>query len=200
VGFTFFGPRGGAYSSAATSTFVGQGSFSIMVSIYLFVISIIGLILLMACLSETWLGANGHYRVAWGTSLLAAASFVVGWGLYFAPSVSLISGGPPIDPAISYTFFSAGLIVLFGVGGVLLGIALLTLALGGQDAPVWARAFSALTGLAAIVTWAFLLLSHWSPNQWLPVPFYVVVLWGLVLGGWLLVSSPGLGGRTKTAP
>jgi hypothetical protein len=38
---------------------------------------------------------------------------------------------------------------------------------------------------------AFLVVSHWSANQWLPVPFYIVILWGLVIGIWLLVSPPG---------
>jgi len=190
VGFTFFGPKGGHYSAAEIANFVAQSSTTIIFSIYLFAVSIIGLIVLMAYLSDTCFGAGRHDQMVWGTSLLAAASFLIGWGLYLALSTAVIAGGPAIDPAISYTFVSAGLVVLFGVSGILLGIALLTLTIGGHAAPRWVRAFSGLAGLSALFSWAFLLASKWSPNQWLPVPFYVVVLWGLIIGVWLLVSSP----------
>ena len=50
VGFTFFGPRGGRYAAAAIADFVGQSSINIVASTYLFVVSIIGLIALMAYL------------------------------------------------------------------------------------------------------------------------------------------------------
>ena len=188
VGFTFFGPRGARYSATAIADFVGQSSTSVIASIYLFAASIIGLIVLMAYLSETYFGASSQGRIAWGTSLLAAASFLTGWSLYFAIFTSTISGGPTIDPAIRYTFLNAGFVVVFGVSGVLLGIALLALATGGHAAPTWVRAFSGLAGLSALCSWAFLLISHWSPNHWLPVPFYVVVVWALVVGVWLLVA------------
>jgi hypothetical protein len=178
VGFTFFGPRGGFYSAAGVTNFVGQSSANIVVSFYLFTVSIIGFILLMAYLSETYLGRGRFARVAWGTSLVTAASLLIGWALYFAPSTSVISGGPPIDPAIRYTFLNAGFVVLFGAGGILLGIALLTLAIGGNAAPMWVRAFSGLAGTSALSSWAFLVLSKWSVNQWLPVSFYVVLAVG----------------------
>ena len=187
VGFTFFGPRGGFYAASAVTAFVGQSPINIIVSVYLFAVSILGLIVLMGYLSGF---RGGLDRVTWGASLLAAGSFMIGWGLYFAPSISVLSGGPAIDPAISYAFTSAGLVILFGVGSLLLGIALITVAIGGRSAPIWVRAFSGLTGVSAFFSWAFILASHWSPNQWLPVPFYVVVLWGIVIGVWLLVSSP----------
>ena len=189
VGFTFFGPRGGRYTAAAIAEFIGQSSTSIVVSTYLFVVSIIGLIVLMAYLSKTSFGAGQQDRVAWGTSLLAAAAFLIGWGLYFAPSTSVMSGGPAIDPGFTYAFTNAGLVVLFGVGAVLLGIALLTLAIAGRAAPTWVRALNALAGLSALSSWGFLLVSHWSANQWLPVPFYVVIFWGVAIGIWLLVSG-----------
>jgi hypothetical protein len=190
IGFTFFGPKGGKYSADETAAFVAQGSTALIVSVYLVAVSVIGLIVLMAHLSDTCFGAGRQGRVAWGASLLAAASVLIGWGLYLALPTSVISGGPAIDPAIGYTFINAGFVVLFGVGGVLLGIALLTLAIGGRAAQTWVRAFSLLAGLSALFSWAFLIVSKWSPNQWLPVPFYLVVLWGFVLGVWLVVSSP----------
>jgi hypothetical protein len=190
AGFSLFGPNGGHYAVAAISNFVAQSATSFIASVYLFVASIIGLIVLMAHLCQTCFGVDRHDRIAWGASLLAVAAFLLGWGLYLAPSTSVMAGGPAIDPAISHTFISAGFVILFGVGGILLGVALVTVAIGGRAAPMWFRSFSGLTGFFALVSWAFVLATHWSPNQWMPVPFYVVVLWGLVTGVWLLAFAP----------
>ena len=190
VGFTLFGPKGGHYSDVEVARFLAQSSTARVASICLFAVSIVGLITLMAYLSETCFGTGRRGRVAWAASLLAAASFLVGWGLYLAPSSSISSGGPALDPGISYAFMTAGMGVLFGAGGIMLGLALVTLAVAGQGMPIWIRAVTGLAGLSALSTWAFLVALKWSPNQWLPGPFYLVILWGLVIGIWLLVSSP----------
>lgn len=189
VGFTLFGPKGGRYSAAEVDSFVGQSSSGVTISIGMFLISISGLIVLMAHLSETSFGTGR--RVAWATSLVAAASFLIGWGLYLGPFSAIGSGAPAIDPGISYTFLSAGMLVVFGVGGMTLGIALVTLAVGGRATPAWVRAANGIAGVSALLTWPFLVGLQWSPNQWLPGPFYLVVLWGLVIGVWLLVSPNG---------
>jgi hypothetical protein len=171
------------------ANFIGQGSTNMIFSIYLFGASTIGLIALIDYLSATFL-VDRHNRIAWGAGLLAAGAFLIGWSLYFAPFTSVISGGPAIDPAIAYTFVNAGFVVLFGAGGLLLGIALLTIAMWGSAAPTWVRAVNGLGGLSAFLSWAFILASKWSASQWLPVPFYIVLLWALVIGIWLLVSPP----------
>ena len=190
VGFTFFGPRGGSYTASSMSNFLGQVSTNMIISIYLFGASIIGLLVLMDYLIETFVSGGSHVRFTWGTSTLAAGSLLIGWSLYFAPFTSVTSGGPAIDPAITYTFVNGGFVVLFGAGGMFLGLALLTLAIWGITAPMWVRSVHGLAGLSAFLSWAFLLASKWSASQWLPVPFYVVLLWGLVIGVWRLVSSP----------
>lgn len=189
VGFTLFGPKSGHYSAAEIDKFAAQSPTGLIISVYLLVLSIIGLMVLVAHLCDAWIRQGPQGRVTWGASLGASGSFLIGWGLYLAVPASLLAGGPPLDPAVSHAFLSAGMVVLFGVGGMLLGISLITLATGGTAAPSWIRAFTGLTGLAALSSWAFLLATGWSPNQWLPGPFYIVILWGLVVGIWLLVSS-----------
>lgn len=191
VGFTLFGPKGGQYSAAEVAAFVAQGATALIVSVYLVVVSIIGLWVLTSHLADSWLGADGQGRVARGAGLAAGTSFLVGWGLYLAVPASVLGGGPAIEPGITYAFTSAGMLVYFGAGGMLLGIAQITLATGAGSAPGWIRAFTGLAGLAALSSWAFLLATGWSPNQWLPGPFYVVILWSLVVGIWLLVSPAG---------
>src|SRR5438132_54468 len=134
-----------------------QNSINTIVSIYLFGASVIGLMLLMDFLSETFMDAGPAKRTARAAGFLAAGSFLIGWSLYFAPFTSVLSGGPAIDPAIGYTFVNAGFVVLFGAGGMLLGIALLTLAMWGSGAPNWVRAVNGLGGLSAFLSWAFVL-------------------------------------------
>jgi len=187
VGFTLFGPKGGRYSADEVAAFVGQTGTSLIASVYLVAASLIGLIVLMAYLSET-MGAGTYRQISWAASVLAAGSFLIGWCLYLTPSTAVLAGGPAPDAALSHAIITAGFVLVFGASGILLGIALITFAIGGGVTAAWARAFSGLAGLAAFLSWAFILALRWSPNQWLPAPFYVVVLWGLVMGVWLIVS------------
>lgn len=189
VGFTLFGPKSGHYSAEEVDRFLAQGHAALTISIFLFAVASAGLIGLMACLSESAFGEGRRGRVTWSTGLLAAASLLAGWALYLAPAGAIGSGGPPIDPGISYAFLNAGMQVLFGVGGFMLGLALLALAVRGQALPTWLRGFTGLAGLSSLGTWPFLLALNWSPNQWLPGPFYLVILWSLVMGIWLVVTD-----------
>ena len=61
--FTLFGPKGGRYSAAEIDTFVAQSSTGLIVSIYLFVVSMLGLFVLMAYLSEACFDAHRYGRV-----------------------------------------------------------------------------------------------------------------------------------------
>lgn len=191
VGFTLLGPKGGRYSDSEMASFLAQPAAGFIISIGLFAVSIGGLIVLTAYLSEAWLGVGRLRRVSWAASVVAAASFLIGWGLYLAPASAIASGGPATDPGVTYLFVSAGMVVLFGVGGIALGTALVMLAARGHAATRWIRALTGLAGLSALLTWPFLVASRWSANQWLPAPFYLVILWGLVIGSWLIVSSRG---------
>ena len=195
VGFTLFGPKSGHYSADEVAAFLAQGSAALATSIGFVAVASAGLIALMADLSESSFGNGRRGRVTWATSLLAAASMVIGWALYLAPAGAIGSGGPAIDPGVSYALLNAGMQVLFGVGGFMLGLAMLALAVGGQTLPNWLRGFTGLAGLSALATWPFLVAINWSPNQWLPGPSYLVILWSLVTGIWLLIGTPK-GGMT----
>lgn len=188
AGFTLYGPKGGKYSADEIAAFVGQGSSGLAFSVVLFGVSIIGLFLFLAYLSGTYVDEGPYRRLAWGISMAGGSSILIGWGLYLASPIAAHSGGPAVDPGISYAVIGAGFAVLFGVAGTLLGIALVSIAIGGTAAPTLVRGFSGLAGLSALLSWPFLLASDWSPNQWLPVPFYLVILWALVIGFWLVVS------------
>jgi len=170
---------GGNYHANDVADFVAKGHrSSVMISLFLVAAAIAGLLVVMAYLCETSFGKGRSGRIAWGTSLFAAGSFLVGWAILITPSMSVaLGGGPSIDPAVSYTIMQAGWAVFLVVSGMMLGISFLTLAIAGTAAPTWMRAFTGIVGLLALASIAFF-------------PFWAVFLWGLVIGIWLLVSSP----------
>ena len=170
---------GGNYHANDVADFVAKGHrSSVMISLFLVAAAIVGLLVVMAYLCETSFGKGRSGRIAWGTSLFAAGSFLVGWAILITPSMSVaLGGGPSIDPAVSYTIMQAGWAVFLVVSGMMLGISFLTLAIAGTAAPTWMRAFTGIVGLLALASIAFF-------------PFWAVFLWGLVIGIWLLVSSP----------
>jgi len=186
AGLSVANPQAGKYHVADVSRFVAKGHRdAAVVSGALIAVATVGLVALMAYLCEAYLGKGQRARVAWGSSLLAAGSFLIGWTVILAPSLAVsVGGGPGIDPAISYTFIEAGF-GIFLVGGLLLGIALLTLTFAGRAAPLWVRALTGVVGLLALFSGAF-------------DPFLAVLLWGLVIGIWLLVSSPRADAPTAT--
>ena len=170
---------GGEYHADDVADFVAKDHRSVVIlSLFLIAAAVVGLLVVMAYLCETSFGKGRSGRIAWGTSLFAAGSFLTGWAIMITPSISLaIGGGPGIDPTVSYTIMQAGWAVFLVVSGMMLGISFLTLAIVGHEAPTWMRAFTGIVGLLALASIAFF-------------PFWAVFLWGLVIGIWLLVSSP----------
>ena len=155
VGFTLLGPKGGRYSDTEMASFLAQPAVGFIISIGLLAVSIGGLILLMAYLSDAWLGVGRLRRISWAASVVAAASFLIGWGLYLAPAGAIASGGPATDPGVTYLFVSAGMVVVFGVGGVALGTALVCSRRRGYAATGWIRALTGIAGLSALLPCRF---------------------------------------------
>lgn len=183
VAFFVASPPGGEYEVSDVADFVAEGHRAAVIgSLFMMLVSVVGLLLATAYLSETSFERGQIARVSWGTSLLAAFAFLAGWAIVLTPATSLtIGGGPDVDPAVAYTIMQAGLGVVFAVAAMFLGVSLLALALAGRAAPMWIRWFSGLVGVLAIFSIAWF-------------PFYAVILWGVVVGIWLLVS-----GKTETA-
>ena len=84
------------------------------------------------------------------------------------------------------------MIVFFmGVGGMALGTALVMLAARGNAKTAWIRALTGLAGLSALFSLAISrgVAMVAKPMDASP-PFYLVILWGMVVGVWLIVSAP----------
>jgi hypothetical protein len=67
---------------------------------------------------------------------------------------------------------------MYGAGGMLLGCALITFAAGPVAVPGWVRWSTLVAGIAGLAAIAWF-------------PFFVVYVWAIVLGLWLLVADRG---------
>ena len=177
------GAPGGNYAEADVANYVGAGHFpTVVVTGYLAILGVLGLICLLAYLRETIGRPPDSAMVAnivWGAGIASAASFAVGWGLVTGIAVAAAEGGSatsiphPVTYVLSDTFIN----VLFGSGAILLGFALIALMLGSRRIlPTWLRWVSLVARVLATTA-----------------PFFfsapAVPLWGIVVGVWLLVAG-----------
>ena len=88
-----------------------------------------------------------------------------------------LGGGKALDPRVTYAFSQAGLVVMFTGGAILLGAALVALALDGSaPLPSWLRWTTGIAGVLGLASPAFF-------------PFFAVLLWAVVTGIWTLTSD-----------
>lgn len=174
-------PPGGDYKVSDVTSYLSKGHRpAVFVSVYLMVIAVIGLVLLLARLRRTIDGSRE--TLFWGFAMASAAAWLIGYALVVAtPAALAFSGGKltasTISPQMAYVFSEAGWAVMYGAGGILLGVALATLVIGATTVPAWVRwstAFAAVCALAGLA--------------WFP--FFIVYLWAIVLGLWTLVAAP----------
>lgn len=180
-------PAGGNYSASDIATFVSSGHrAAIFVAAILAVIATVALICLLAYLREA-LRADDTVNsviesIFWGLGLAAATSFAVGWVANLAVPIAYAQGGSAVSvpPTVTYVISQVGDGMLFGAGGILLGAALITLALGARALlPSWLRWTTLVIGILALASEAFF-------------PWFLLLLWGLVIGGWLLAAGERL--------
>jgi hypothetical protein len=94
------------------------------------------------------------------------------------PAALAFSGGHPftLTSGTVYTFCEAGFAVMYGAGGVLLGAALIAFAAGPVAAPSWVRWSTLVAGIAGLAALAWF-------------PFFLVYIWAIVVGAWLIVAD-----------
>ena len=173
---------GGNYHASDVRDFVAKGHRPlVLVALYLALLGVIGLVCLLHELRRTVPAVSDSPlgRVFWGLGLAAASCFAVGWAIQDTPSLARLfgGGGAGIPSAVAYTLSQAGAVVVFASAFVLLGAALVVLgATARAGIPAWLRWATVVAGIAALVSVAFL-------------PHFLVLLWALVVGIWLLMAS-----------
>ena len=185
VGLALANPPGGTYKASDAVKYVAKGHHvAVFASVYVLLLAVLGLLFLLAYLRDLLSAAPDGERVArifWAMGIGAATSFAIGWAIVLGNAIAHAFGGSGVvvDPAVTYLASELGFSVVFGPAAILLGFALITFMIGGRAlVPAWLRWSTLVAGVAGIVSLAFF-------------PAVLVLLWGIVMGIWLLVPSRG---------
>jgi len=185
VGLALANPPGGTYKASDAVKYVAKGHHvAVFASVYVLLLAVLGLLLLLAYLRDLLSAAPDGERVArifWAMGIGAATSFAIGWAIVLGNAIAHAFGGSGVvvDPAVTYLASELGFSVVFGPAAILLGFALIAFVIGGRAlVPAWLRWSTLVAGVAGIVSLAFF-------------PAVLVLLWGIVMGIWLLVPSRG---------
>ena len=177
VAFMVGNPPGGNYKASDIADFLAKGHRpAVFVSMYLVLLSVVGLLFLLARLRES-IGDGERAPLFWGFSVTAVGAWLAGYAVGISPSVALaFSGGKlhTLSARVAYTFSEAGWAIMYGAGGLLLGCALVTWAVGPVALPAWVRWSTLVAGIAGLAAIAWF-------------PFFLVYLWAIVIGVALIV-------------
>lgn len=190
VGFAMGGAPGGNYRESDVANYVSIGHLpTVIVTGYLALFGVLGLICALAYLREVVSADQGHKlatNIFWGTGLAAATSIAVGWGLITGIAVAAAEGGSsnsgnPVGASIShpetYTLADTFLNVIAGSGGFMLGFALITLMVASRGTlPGWLRWLTLATGVLTVA----------APFYF---PGYAIFVWAIVMGIWLIAAG-----------
>lgn len=186
VGLLVANPPGGTYSASDSIKYLASGHrVALFVALYLGAIAVLGLVCLLGYLRNAAAfqpGGELMARTFWAAGLAAAASFLVGGGIEVGPGLAHIYGGHhlTISPQVTYVISEVGAILLFGVGPILLGLALVILMFTAPAVlPGWLRWLTVIGGVAGILSPAFF-------------PFFILLLWAIVTGIWILATGDRL--------
>jgi MFS family permease len=174
-------PPGGNYSATDIAKYLEKGHrVAVLVSLYLMLLAVAGLICALAALRDRIGPQSWTDRFFWGSGIAGAASLAVGWAILITPPSSLSIGGAEApESKVVYLITQAGFITALGAGGILLGFALVALMIGSAGGlPSWVRWTTLVAGLLGIASPAFF-------------PFFGLLLWGVIVGVWLLASGRG---------
>ncbi len=175
-------PPGGSYSASDVAGYVEKDHrTAVFVAVALGLLSVFGLLLLLAGLRERLGGGVSlTATVFWSASLLSLAGFAIGWVTVLTVPIARAFGGTSvvvIDPALTYTITEIGWVIMFGVGGTFLSVALVAAAIGAAQAlPAWLRWFTLIVGVIGLASLAWF-------------PYFALLLWAVVAGVWLLASA-----------
>jgi hypothetical protein len=185
---------GGSYAPSDATNYVASGHrAAVYVAMYLVTVGFLGLICLLARLRESISVGTQEQPVAlsifWGAGLAAAVCWVAGWAITFSLPIAYAVGGNgfSVGPAQIYTIVEAGFALLFGVGGILLGLTLIVLFLGSRATlPAWLRWVTLIAGVLGLASPAFF-------------PWFALLIWGVVTGIWLLAAARSSASSPLTA-
>ena len=181
VAFAISNPPGGNYKPSDIADFIASGHRpAVFVSVYVVLLSAIGLLLLLARLRDSVVGES-RPSLFWGFGVGAVTAWLAGYALAVTPALALAFSGGKLD-----TLSEAGWAVMYGGGGLLLGCALVTFAVGTVTVPAWMRWATLVAGIAALAALAWF-------------PFFLVYIWAIAIGVGLIVAEARRAPQTAAA-
>ena len=176
-------PPGGNYKASEAVKYLAKGHRpAVFISMWLFLLAVLGLLVLLAHLRDLISGGPDGARTArifWATGAASATCFAVGWAVVLGDAMAHAIGGRGVvvPPTVTYLAAELGDAVVFGPAAILLGFALITLMLGSRmTIPAWLRWATLVAGLGGVASLAFF-------------PSVLLIAWGILMGTWLLVTS-----------
>ncbi len=173
---------GGNYAAADSAAYISSGHIVLaLVTALGGLLGAAGLVCLGAYLgrqAESEDSGSIWPRVIWGLILGAAICFAVSWGIFVSQPVGNNEAGTNLNipPNITYAIGISGTEVLFESAATLLGFALILVAIANlPPLPAWLRWPTLVIGILGITSLAFF-------------TFFPLLLWGIVMGVWLLVA------------
>lgn len=175
---------GGTYDEKAIADYLAEGhQSSVALALILALLGVLGLLMLLVGLRDKLSKGSLSANVFAATGLVSVTAFAIGWAVWLEVPLSKWIGGSDvvINAKISYVILQVGAVIVFGVGGTFLGVTLIVLMLGSLGRlPSWFRWFTLVVGVLALASMAWL-------------PFFPLLLWGLVAGVWLIAGARGSG-------
>jgi len=171
---------GGGYDASSIADYVAKGHrTSVFIALFLALLSVLGLTMLLIGLRERLNERSFLANVFSATSLVSITGFAIGWAAWLTVPIAIAIGGSNtvIDPRVAYVILQVGGVIVFGIGGIFLGMTLISLMIGSpQTLPAWLRWFTLVVGVLALASPAWF-------------PFFPLLLWSLVAGLWLAATG-----------
>jgi hypothetical protein len=180
VAFFLASPPGSTYKASDVASYLARGHrVAVIVAMYLGWLAVVGLICFLAYL-RGFLAADGVApNVFWASGVAAAGSFALGWSVDGGQIIAHLEGGKhlTVAPEVTHLISEVGSVLfIFGSGAALLGVALIALMLGSRTTlPGWLRWLTLIGGLCGIAGPLFF-------------TFFLLLLWAITFGIWLLTS------------
>jgi hypothetical protein len=191
VGLALMNPPGGNYKAHDIEKYLKHGHrVAVFAGLYVEILAALGLLLLLAYLRDR-VAAPATRFASWIVGVIGGSMILLGFTVAAAGAIARAYGGSGVvvPPTTSYLVSETGAAMVWGPGGVLLGVSLLLLAAPrGVALPAWLRWLTLIAGVLGLASPAFF-------------PSLALLVWAIVTGIWLLTVSarPEAAARSEPA-
>lgn len=176
VGLALMNPPGGTYKAHDVEKYLRHGHrVAVFAGLYVEILAALGLLLLLAYLRDRVAGPATRFA-SWLVGVIGGSMILLGFTVAAAGAIAHAYGGSGVvvPPTTSYLLSETGAAMVWGPGGVLLGVSLVLLAVArGVALPVWLRWVTLVAGVLGLASPAFF-------------PSLALLVWAIVTGIWLV--------------